>query len=247
MRNKLTVFSITFFLILCIAITGAKADTVTYTTSTPIPLTLTDWAAVYSLQFQKFNVPNATLTDMELRLTGGMETIITVKNTGITPVIYGTAKTELMMGVTDPLNLLPSPYGSQLDISLPTGSGYIYATPLLPLPPGQTKVSTLFNGTQNIFMNSNDPAMLAQFSGTGNIDLPASSLTISWASFSGGNVDTSQTTRGSLTGQVTYTYNQNLAVPETTSILFAILGFAGIVILCKRFGSRINGAPSFTH
>ncbi|MCX5813111.1 MAG: choice-of-anchor E domain-containing protein [Proteobacteria bacterium] len=234
-------------MILCLAIAGAKADTVSYTTSTPIPLTLTDWAASYSLQFQKFNIPNATLTDMELRLSGGMETIITVKNTGTTPVRYGSAKTELMMGVTDPLNLLPDPYGSQLDISLPTGTGYLFATPLLPLAPGQTRVSTLFNGSQNIFMNSNNPAMLAEFSGTGNIDLPASSLTMSWTSFSGGNVDTSQTTTGSLTGQVTYTYNQNLSVPEQSSILFAILGFLGIVGLSRKFRSRLNDAGSFPH
>jgi hypothetical protein len=208
---------------------------------------LTDWAAIYSLQFQKFNIPNATLTDMELRLTGGMETIITVKNTGATPVILGRAKTELMMGVQDPLNLLPDPYGGQLNMSLPTGLGYTFATPALPLAPGQTKVSPLYSGTQNIFMNSNDPAMLAQFSGAGNIDLPAYSLTMSWTSFSGGNIETSQTTKGSLTGEITYTYTQSLTLPEPSSILFAIFGFLGIAALGRKFRSRINDIASFTH
>ncbi len=244
MRNKFFTILTVFILFLCIAITNVKADTVTYITSTPIPLTLTDWAASYSLQFQKFNIPSATLTDMELRLTGGMETIISIKNTGITQVKFGNAKTELMMGVTDPLNLLPDPYGSQLNISLPPGSGYSFATPASPLNPGQTRVSPLYTGTQNIFMNYNDPAMLAQFSGAGNINLPATSLTMSWSSFSGGNIEASQVTRGSMTGAVTYTYTKTLNLPETSSILFAILGFVGILGFSKIFKSRINDPAS---
>jgi hypothetical protein len=241
MKNKLFLFSTSFILTLCLAIAGAKADTVTYTTSTPIPLTLTDWAAVYSLQFQKFNIPNATLTDLELRLTGGMDTIITIKNTGVTPVTYGRAKTELMMGVQDPLNLLPDPLGMQLDLNLPAGSGYIFN----PLAPGATKISPLYTGTQTISMAYNDPAILAEFTGSGNVDLPAVSQTLSWTSYSGGNIDTSQITHGSMTGQITYTYNETLRLPETSSILFAILGLVGVFYLSIRFKTRINDSSSF--
>ena len=75
-----------------------------FTTSTPIPLTLTDWSL--GLDFPKFNSALGTLISVELDLSGSLSTIITVTNSALSSS-SGTAKTEVQYTVQDGgLNLI---------------------------------------------------------------------------------------------------------------------------------------------
>ena len=74
-----------------------------FTTSTPIPSTLTDWTG--SLSFPKFNSALGTLEDVQLDLSGGFTTTLTVTNDSLAGS-SGSAKTEVQLTVQDPgLNL----------------------------------------------------------------------------------------------------------------------------------------------
>jgi hypothetical protein len=93
-----------------------------FTTTTPIPSTLTDWTS--SLSFAKFNSALGTLTMVQLDLNGSMSTIITVTNNS-PEASAGLAKTECQFTVQDGGNNLIVP---QLDLmstffnySLPAG------------------------------------------------------------------------------------------------------------------------------
>src|SRR6185369_14128553 len=77
-----------------------------FTTTTPIPSTLTDWSS--SLSFPQFNPALGTLTSVKLDLSGSLSTIITVNNDSPSPS-SGTVKTEVQFTVQDGGNNLNSP------------------------------------------------------------------------------------------------------------------------------------------
>ncbi len=100
------------------------------TTSTPIPYTLTDWPG--TLTFPKFDSTLGTLTEVDVFLSSGMETTLTVTN--LSPDgSSGWAKTEVQVTVHDPANEFPfysnnfpqiDFYSPEYDYSLP-GNGTI--------------------------------------------------------------------------------------------------------------------------
>jgi hypothetical protein len=75
------------------------------------------------------------------------------------------------------------------------------------------------------------PAILAEFTGTGNISLNASTFTETVLANTGGNTAAAQVTTASATGTVTYHYN---VVPEPGS--FAVMGSAlfGLLAFARR-------------
>jgi hypothetical protein len=183
-----------------------------FTTSTPIPSTLTDWLG--TLDFPKFNSALGTLTSVQLDLSGGLTTTLTITNSSESGS-SGTAKTELMVTVQDAGNNLIAP---EIDILSPA---FAYN-----LGPGGSINSGLLtkNGSSSDVYTL--AAILAEFNGPGTISLNASTFTQTVLSNTGGNTSASQVTNAALTGSVTYNY---IAVPEPSTL--ALLGVGAIGLL----------------
>jgi hypothetical protein len=173
-----------------------------FTTTTPIPSSLTDWTG--SLAFQKFNSSLGTLYQVQLDLSASLGTVITITNAS-PEASSGTAKTELQVTVQDSGGNLITP---EIDLNSPL---YAYN-----VGPGGSVTS----GTLTKAGTSSDQytaaAVLAEFTGPGTIVLPASTFTQTWLTNTGGNTYASQVTNASLTGTVTYFYNP---VPEPSTVL----------------------------
>jgi hypothetical protein len=69
-----------------------QADMISYVTTTPIPLTKTDWTS--SLSFPQFNPSQGMLISVELLFRGDFDTVLTVTNSSGASS-SGTAKTEM--------------------------------------------------------------------------------------------------------------------------------------------------------
>ena len=196
-----------------------------FTTSTPITSTTTDWSN--SLVFPQYTPDGDDyLISVKLTFTSTLTSTLTVTNSSPS-ASSGTARTELMVTVQDPLNLLqplfatpPPNYAPQLDI-LTNPSAYSLASG------GSTTFGPL---TKN--GSSDDDytlaAILTQFTGAGTISLAASTFTQTLLANTGGNTGASQVSASSLTGTVTYTY-----VPEPTSAVL-LLGTGAMLLLRRR-------------
>ncbi len=184
------------------------------TTSTPIPLTLTNWSN--TLAFQKFNPSLGTLNSVKLDLSGSLSTVITVTSS---TYATGWAKTSVDVNVQDVGHNLNSP-------------------PISLMSPAFTFTNlsgTVVSGTLTKSGVSSDTytaaAVLSEFTGTGDFLLPADTFTETLVSFTSGNADVSQVTSASLTGTVTYDYT----VPEPATITLLC---TGLVFLLKRKSSK---------
>ena len=69
-----------------------------FTTSTPIPSTLTDW--IGTLAFPQFNPSLGTLTSVDLTISGDITTQLTITNDALS-ASSGTANTEWQLTVQD--------------------------------------------------------------------------------------------------------------------------------------------------
>lgn len=187
-----------------------------YTTTTPIPLTKTDWSGTMSLP--KFDPALGTLISVELWVNASMQTVITVTNTGGS-ASSGTAKTELQFSVQDAGDHLNVP---EIDMF---SSNYSFTN----LPAGQhvTSGTITKSGTDDQFYY--DAGTLAAFTGLGTIVLDASTYTLAWVAYNGGNTDASQVTNASATAKVTYEYNP---VPEPATM--GLLALSGLALIRRR-------------
>jgi hypothetical protein len=189
-----------------------------FTTSTPIPYTLTDWTG--SLSFPMFNSALGTLTEVDMTLNGAMQTTLTVIN-GSPDSSSGSANTEVRMRVQDAGNNFSPP---QIDFFSPA---FAYS-----LAGGGSVTSGLLTKTASDSEVYTLSAILAEFNGPGTIVLPASTFTQTLLANTGGNTAASQVTQADLTGTVTYHYTP-VPTPEPSTL--ALFGAAALGLLaCAR-------------
>lgn len=199
----------------------ALATTLSYTTSTPIPSTKTDWTG--SLAFPKFNPSLGTLTQVDLYLSCDMDTVLTVTNTA-NSASTGSAKTELMLTVMDGGFLISD--APQIDMNSPF---YPYS-----LAAGASITSGDLTKSATNTSHYKDSALLAEFVGTSNISLAATTYTMAWINYNGGNTEASQSTNASATGTVTYEYTAGPPVPIPPTALLLGSGLVGLLALRRR-------------
>lgn len=204
-------FLIIFAVLLFVTAIPAFAATVSYITSTPIPMTPTNWSN--TLPFQKFDSTLGTLTSVKLDLSSSSSTVITVSST---TNATGWAKTEVILDVQD----------AGLNLNTPTIDMLSPAFTFTNLNGSATSGALVKNGSSSDTYTSS--VILTEFTGIGNILLNASTSTETLLSFTSGNATAQQTTNASLTGTVTYEYT----VPEPMTI--GLLGMGGLAILRRK-------------
>ncbi|MCX5633771.1 MAG: PEP-CTERM sorting domain-containing protein [Phycisphaerae bacterium] len=194
MTKRLLVFLAVAFIITAVP---AFATTISYNTSTPVPLTRTNWSN--TLAFQKFDSSLGILNSVRLDVNGVMSTVITVDSNSYAT---GDVKTEVVTTVQNSSGLdLMSPLFTFTDLYGSVTSGTL----------------TKSGSSYDIYTT---PAILSAFSGTGNILLNASTFTSTWLHFTSGNATASQVTDASLNGTVTYDYT----IPEPATITLLCAG-----------------------
>jgi len=75
---------------------------------------------------------------------------------------------------------------------------------------------------------------LSDFIGTGTLGIGCNTATTSSFTGGGGNILANQTTTGSCSGLITYTYTEGSPVPEPASLIIMGIGFFGMAALRKR-------------
>ena len=212
MVNSATKKCLVFAIVMCGLGAGlCVADTATHVTTTPIGLSLTDWAN--TLSFQQFNPALGTLNSVTIDLSASLSTVITITNaSGSSSSGFGLTQVELT--VDDAGNNLNNPV-----ITL-TSPIFSYS-----LGAGGTATSgtiTQSGTSSDTYLN---PLVIAEFTGTGFFALDASTFTQTLLSNTGGNTYASQVTDAELGGSVTYDYT----VPEPATIAMLSLGFVGML------------------
>jgi hypothetical protein len=196
---------------------GSTLDAATsgpFTTTTPIPLTYTDWSL--SLSLPKFDSALGTLNSVRIDLSGGISSVLTISNSiSASSSSVGDGGTRVRFSVQDSGNHFSTP-------EITTYSD-TYSYNLLP---GESVTTDPLTGSGSYAHTYTLQAILDEFTGPGTITLPASTLTTSVMENSGGNYTVQQVTRAELTATVTYDYT---AVPEPGSL--ALLGLGGLMVL----------------
>ncbi len=205
----------------------AGASTISYVTSTPVVSALTDWSS--SLAFTQFNPSLGTLLGVELDLHASFTTTLTVTNTSDT-ASSGTADTEVRVTVNDPSLLFSSNSSSFPELDLISGD-FPYS-----LAGGGQITSGLMSKSGSDDEIYSASGILSEFTGTGNITLPASTFTRTLLGNTGGNTTSAQVTNASATGTVIYTYQTSTATPEPATE--ALMG--GALLALGLFGKRLK-------
>lgn len=225
-HNRLLAAALAAFLVL---LGPAHAATLIY--SADVPTTATDWTR--DLSITKFNPNLGTLTSIEIRLTSIATTTITVSNApDATSNVTGSVSTELQISLLDPASLL-SAAGStpQLTANIPNNPTDF------DVAPGDSAVLGPFSRTlppSNITYTLNDnPDILSEFTGSGDIILTGSTYTQTDFNISSGNAETSQVTEANLGVSITYNYVP-IPEPATWALFFCGFGLAGLAILRRR-------------
>ena len=216
MKRFLSFLAAGVLLAVC-ATNSSAATSGPFTTSTPIPSTLTDWSS--SLAFPQFNPSLGNLVSVQLDLSATFTTTLTVQNNSPSGSA-GWAKTELQFTVQDVGNNLNVP---ELDLYSPIFNSNLGA--------GQQEVSGLLSKSGSNSQVYTLAAVLAEFTGVGSITLPGSTFTQTLLSNTGGNTDASQITDASLTGDVIYTYT---VVPEPSAFGLLALGLGALPLLWRQ-------------
>lgn len=239
MKNLKLLSVVLFVAVALIVPSCLYASTLTYETGpVTIPSTTTDWTQ--NLQFQQFNPLDGTLDSVVLTLGGSLTTTITLTNIsgflGSPADSSGAVATQSVISVQDSASDLTNPM-SQLAITSPpqpyalpgspNGSTQVFPEPETPLSDSFTYLA---------------PAVLTDFTGSGQIQLAASTSTgiVYPNPNTGGATYSSQVSSAALTGTIIYTYTPS--VPEPSALALVGVGFAGLMGFVWRKGRRRRNA-----
>jgi hypothetical protein len=190
----------------------AKAEFIVVPTSTPIASSLTDFTG--TLTFAKFNSFLGTLLSVEIQYESNLDTVLTVTNSAAS-ASSGTDQTRVRITLQTPGANIPL---SDRFTTIFPDPEFEYS-----LNPGQQLTSPLFAAVATSDKTYNTAAILAEFTGTGTIDLSVTTLTTTLLANTGGNTSSDQVTHADATGTVIYNYIA--AVPEPSS--WALMGIGG--------------------
>lgn len=189
--------------------------------STTVPATLTDWGN--SIAVPQFNPTLGTLESVTLSFTSTAATTWGVSNAvGAGTASHLSANTFVYVSVED------------------SGQNFLNDDPQLSLvTPAYTPANlagglTASSGPESVTASSTNSyttsAVLSEFTGHGNVNLAASTFTLTSEMSHNGNVTWTQNTTAGLSGFVIYTY----AVPEPTTMV------AGALMLIPFGGSALR-------
>jgi hypothetical protein len=203
----------------------ASAATISYTDT--IALTTTGWTD--TLDFNKFDTSLGTLTQVELQLSSGMDTTLTVTNTGASHQANGTAWITQALSVKDPDGYITN--FPQISATIPTSP---YTFNHLTAGGSVTSSQYTYSGSSDSVYTAN--LLLAEFTGTGNISLFASALAAepNWTVNASTTVNVTSLTHASLQGIITYTYIPRSVVPIPGSVLLLGTGLLGLIGLRRK-------------
>jgi hypothetical protein len=185
-----------------------------FNTSTPIPLSPTDLSG--TLVLPQFDPTLGILTAVQLDLSTTFITSLSVQNNSASSS-SGTAKTQVQFTVQDLGNHFTVP---AMDLLSP---GFSYR-----LAPGQSVESGELTRNSSVSQVLTLASVLAEFTGTGDIGLSASTATLAFRANTGGNTFSTQVTEASLTCDVIYTYTATV-IPEPATLGFAF-GLPALVL-----------------
>jgi hypothetical protein len=205
---------------------SVQASTLTVPTTTPIPLTATDWPPPpESLAFQEFDPSLGTLNSVTLDLSGTLTTTLTVGNLSGSfgagaALSSGSASTQTTLTVQDPL-------GNESLLNLTASFPF---TNLSPTSGSNTITSGALMQTGSNGSTYVSPAVLAEFTGLSTISLSSSTSTLTGVLYTGGTAAAyaSQAPMAALTGSVTYNYTPAV-VPEPSTFALLTVGVWGII------------------
>jgi hypothetical protein len=198
---------------------------------------LTDWTG--NIVLPKFNSSLGLLQSVSISVSDSITTTLTVTNSAAT-ASNGQVNTQVAVGINDPLNLFTT-LGT--GVNLVNGGGF--ATSSLFRTSTNPEAYTLAAGAHSTLAPTtitgsglasfSQGSILAEFTGSGNLSLSASTLTNTQITNVGGNSSAAQITNASATGTVSYTYIPASQLPEPFSA--ALLGSAvvGLGLLRRRF------------
>lgn len=198
-----------------------------FTTSTPIGSTLLDWTQ--SLTFPKYDPAwgGGTLTQIDFTVTSSsLDTYFSITNNSSEVSTCQSIKAEITISINDPGLLLAfTNLNPWIDKLFPPGSyGWNLAA-------GSFTNMGTYSSSASGTANYTDAGVMSEFTGTGDILLPANArATTSITGYTGGNVDIVQITHGDLTGTITYW----AVIPEPSTALLVGLGLAAVAWRLRR-------------
>lgn len=203
----------------------SKAQTSSYSVEATQASAPTEWNSNFDLA--KFDSSLGTLQSVEITLSSGATTTITVSNNAASSS-SGNVRTDLLLTLTSS-NVDLAPGGLALEFLVPA------AKQNYSLAAGESKqFANLSASSEQSFLFDGD---VSQFVGPGPIHLNLTTETATTQTNTGGNTDSSQSTNASGNVKVTYNYTPAAPVPEPATWAALAMG-AGLLIISARFRRR---------